>query len=67
MLGERLVSLYGPGTPHAFGHLGFITIITWADPQRSLSGALLTTGKTVIGTHLPRLLKLQYDINRLWQ
>lgn len=67
MLGERLVSLYGPGTPQAFGHLGFITIITWADPQRSISGALLTTGKTVIGPHLPRLLKLQYDINRLWQ
>ena len=67
MLGERLVSLYGPGTPQAFGHLGFITIITWADPQRSLSGALLTTGKTVIGPHLPNLLKFQYDINRLWQ
>lgn len=67
MLGERLLSLYGPGTRLAFGHLGFITIITWADPQRDLAGALLTTGKTVIGTHLPALLKFQYDINRLWQ
>ncbi len=67
MLGQRLFSLYGPGTPQAFGHLGFITIITWADPQRALSGALLTTGKAVIGTHLPGLVKLQYDINRLWQ
>lgn len=67
MLGERFFSLYGPGTPQAFGHLGFITIITWADPQRALSGALLTTGKAVLGTHLPGLVKFQYDINRLWR
>jgi CubicO group peptidase (beta-lactamase class C family) len=65
MLGHRALSIYGPGTPKAFGHLGFITIIAWADPQRDISGALLTTGKTVIGTHLPALLKLQIDINRL--
>lgn len=65
MLGHRALSLYGPGTPEAFGHLGFITIFTWADPERDLSGALLTTGKTVLGTHFPALLKLQWDINRL--
>lgn len=65
MLGQQTLSLYGPGTPEAFGHLGFITIFTWADPQRDLTGALLTTGKTMLGTHFPALLKLQWDINRV--
>lgn len=64
MLGGRTLSLYGPGTPRAFGHLGFISIYCWADPQRQLSGALLTTGKGLLGPHFPSLLGLQYVINR---
>lgn len=52
MLGARTFSLYGPGTERAFGHLGFTNIITWADPERRLSGALLTSGKPVLGPHL---------------
>jgi len=64
MLGARNLSLYGPGTAQAFGHLGFISIYCWADPQRHLSGALLTTGKGVLGPHLPALLALQMQINR---
>lgn len=64
MLGARTLSLYGPRTPRAFGHLGFISIYCWADPQRDLSGALLTTGKGIIGPHLPALLALQMQINR---
>lgn len=52
MLGTPWVSLYGPGTERAFGHLGFIHIITWADPDRRLAGALLTTGKPFLGVHL---------------
>lgn len=65
MLGQKTLSLYGPDTHEAFGHLGFVSIFTWADPKRDLSGALLTTGKAVLGTHFPALLKLQWDINRL--
>lgn len=64
MLGNRGLSLFGPGAPKAFGHLGFISIYCWADPRRDLSGALLTTGKGVIGPHFPALLNLQYAINR---
>ena len=64
MLGQKNLSLYGPGTPQAFGHLGFISIYCWADPQRDLSGALLTTGKGLIGPHLPSLVRLQMVINR---
>lgn len=64
MLGNRGLSLFGPGARRAFGHLGFISIYCWADPQRDLSGALLTTGKGLAGPHLPALLNLQYAINR---
>lgn len=64
MLGARTMGLYGMNTPQAFGHLGFISIYCWADPQRQLSGALLTTGKGIFGPHLPSLLRLQHVINR---
>jgi CubicO group peptidase (beta-lactamase class C family) len=65
MLGARLASLYGPGTQAAFGHLGFISITTWADPARQLSVALLTTGKGVLGPQLPAMFRLFGEINRL--
>ena len=41
-----------------------ISIYCWADPERDLSGALLTTGKGIIGPHLPALVALQMQINR---
>ena len=48
MLGGKLLSLYGPGTPHAFGHIGFTNVVAWADPDRDLSACLMTTGKPLI-------------------
>lgn len=65
MLGARLASLFGVGTPRAFGHLGFISITTWADPERQLSVSLLTTGKGVLGPQLPAMFKLFGEINKL--
>ena len=32
-----VLSLYGPDTEQAFGHLGFTNILGWADPERALS------------------------------
>ncbi len=58
MLGGHPVGLYGRKTHHAFGHLGFSNILCWADPERDMSAAILTTGKPVIGSHLLPLLKL---------
>ncbi len=52
MLGARPVGLFGPDTAQAFGHLGFMNILGWADPARGISAALLTTGKALLGTHL---------------
>ncbi len=48
MLGAETFSPYGPDTGHAFGHIGFTTVVAWADPDRDLSVALLTSGKPVI-------------------
>jgi len=47
MLGGRYLSLYGPDTDRAFGHLGLTNIIAWADPDRQVSAALITSGKGV--------------------
>jgi CubicO group peptidase (beta-lactamase class C family) len=45
MLGARWLSLYGPRTTRAFGHLGFTNVIAWADPERDVAAAVLTSGK----------------------
>lgn len=52
MLGANCLSPYGPGTPEAFGHVGFMPLFCWADPQRDIAVALLTSGKLVADTHL---------------
>ena len=64
MLGASPWGLYGPRTAKAFGHLGFANNILWADPERGISVALLTTGKVVLGTHVPALLALLSVIAR---
>ncbi len=63
MLGASPVGLFGPMTGHAFGHIGFSNIFCWADPQRDISVSILSTGKSVLGTHLPALGNLLYQIS----
>ncbi len=63
MLGANPVGLFGPMTAHTFGHLGFSNIFCWADPQRDISVSILSTGKSVVGTHLPALGNLLYQIS----
>ena len=58
MLGSRYLSLYGWNHPQAFGHLGLTNVICWADPERDLVVAILTTGKPVISLHALRLVQL---------
>ncbi len=48
MLGGKWLSLYGPDTQYAFGHLGFTNIVTWADPERQVSAAVMTSGKPLV-------------------
>ena len=54
MLGADYISLYGRDTDLAFGHLGLINIMGWADPERAISVGLITTGKAIVYPELPR-------------
>ena len=63
MLGGNPVGLFGPMTGHAFGHLGFSNIFCWADPERDISVSLLTSGKPIVGPHLPALARLLASIS----
>lgn len=62
MLGSNPVGIFGPNSGQAFGHLGFSNILCWADPERDISVALLNTGKSVVGTHLPAFANVLYQI-----
>ncbi len=53
MLGADVLSLFGPDTEQAFGHLGYTNTIGWADPARGVSAALVTSGKPVLYPELP--------------
>jgi len=64
MLGASPWGLFGPGTSRAYGHLGFANNLLWADPERAIAVALLTTGKVVLGTHVPALLALLASISK---
>lgn len=64
MLGGNPAGLFGPHTPKAFGHLGFTNIVSWADPERALAVALLTSGKPFLGLDVVRLLQLEVEIDR---
>jgi CubicO group peptidase (beta-lactamase class C family) len=45
MLGGTWLSVYGYDTRYAFGHLGLSNIVSWADPERGVSAAVMTSGK----------------------
>jgi CubicO group peptidase (beta-lactamase class C family) len=62
MLGSQYISLYGRDTQEAFGHLGLINIMGWADPARELSAALITSGKPILYPELPRFYNVMQTI-----
>lgn len=63
MLGETPFGLFGPRSHDAFGHLGFVSVLCWADPSRELSVSLLNTGKSVSPTAAMKWLWLLSIIN----
>ncbi len=64
MLGSKWLSLFGPDTAHAFGHLGFTNVVAWADPERELSAALVTSGKPFLDIGIVRLYQCITAIGR---
>jgi CubicO group peptidase (beta-lactamase class C family) len=67
ILGGRWFSLYGPDTQHAFGHLGFTNIISWADPQRDVAATLMTSGKPFVYPQMYHLYDIVRQIGRACQ
>ena len=55
MLGADALSLFGPDTDKAFGHLGFTNVLVWADPELGLAVGLITSGKPILHPGLPQL------------
>ncbi len=64
MLGSSGVSLFGVDNEHAFGHIGFTNILAWADPDRALSVALLTSGKPCANIEIVRLFNVLGQVGR---
>ena len=62
MLGAKVLSLYGLDTDLAFGHLGLINIMGWADPERGISGGLITSGKAIVYPELLRFYRVMQTI-----
>jgi CubicO group peptidase (beta-lactamase class C family) len=62
MLGAEWFSLYGPDTPQAFGHLGFTNVVCWADPEREVAAALMTSGKPFVYPELYHLYEVLRQI-----
>jgi len=63
MLGGEPFGLFGPHTGNAFGHLGLINIFAWADPDRDIAVALLSTGKPLLAHNAFSLIQLLREIN----
>lgn len=64
MLSHDWVSLYGPHTPRAFGHLGFTNILGYADPERDISVCIMTSGKPFLTRRLLPFYELTREIAR---
>jgi CubicO group peptidase (beta-lactamase class C family) len=65
MLGSKWLSFWGHDTPRAFGHVGFTSVSVYADPDRDISVALMTTGKPMISLGQLTWLNVPRTIARL--
>jgi CubicO group peptidase (beta-lactamase class C family) len=64
MLGDSPAGLFGLRSRHAYGHIGLLHVMAWADPDRELSCAILCNGKTVAPSSFGRLLQLVVAVGR---
>jgi CubicO group peptidase (beta-lactamase class C family) len=63
MLGNDPVGFYGPRSGKAFGHIGLMNIMGWADPERDLAVALTNTGKPMPSIDTIRWFEILRQIN----
>jgi len=62
MLGAKVISPFGLDTDLAFGHLGLINIMGWADPERGVSVGLVNSGKAIVYPEIHRFLAVMQTI-----
>lgn len=65
LLGERQPNFFGRDNPRAFGHLGLVSCLFWADPARDIAVTLLTTGKPFLPFGMREQFATAFAINSL--
>lgn len=58
VMGNDRIGMYGPNSGDAFGHLGWINNLMWADPKREISVAILVSGVPFVACNAPALVRL---------
>ncbi len=64
MLGGEPVGMWGKHSAAAYGHIGLINKLCWADEARDISVSLLTTGIPIVANNLPALFRFMGKIDR---
>lgn len=63
MLGRKYLSMYGNDTAQAFGHIGFINVVGYADPARDISVGIMNNGKPGMTTKIIKFMSLLNTIS----
>lgn len=64
MLGGEPFGMWGKHSGSAFGHIGLINKLCWADPDRDISVSLLTTGIPIVAMNIPALIRFMNKIDQ---
>jgi CubicO group peptidase (beta-lactamase class C family) len=63
MLGGTPFGLFGPRSQQAFGHIGLANNITWADPERRISVAMVVSGIPLVAGNIGALVRLMTAVS----
>jgi CubicO group peptidase (beta-lactamase class C family) len=63
MLGSRFPNFFGIRNAQAYGHLGLVSCLSWADPARDIAVTILTTGKPFLPSGLRQQFATAMAIN----
>lgn len=64
MLGNEPFGLWGKHSSSAFGHIGLINKLAWADTRRQISVCMLNNGIPFIANNIPAFVKFMGTIDR---
>lgn len=64
MLGGEPFGMWGKHSATAYGHIGLINKMCWADEARDISVSLLTTGIPIVANNIPSLVRFMNKIDR---